>query len=871
MNADTELLEREEPRARLEAALAAAREGHGRIISLEGEAGIGKSALALAFADAHRADARVHAGGCEHLSTPEPLGPLRDIARESQGRFYISATGHLTTYESLLQLLQGGRGPALLVIEDIHWADDATLDLLRFLGRRIRAAPVLVLVTFRNDEPESAGRMASFWADMPRDARERIDLAPLSMESVTHLAHRRGRTAREVYDLTGGNPFNVTEYLTAEGDGVPRSIQELTVARASRLSAHARRTLECASIFPRQIDEEMLRLITADADHAGVEECLASGMLNARGDRLAFRHELARRAVNEAMSPLRRRELHATALALLKGRNDQRAAEVAHHAEHAGAEGDLVRYSIAAAQEAAALGAYRETTAHLSRAIAHGRDLSDVERAQLLERKAFAAHFCGSFAEATGALKDAIAIHRRSGSVTGLGNTLRISGHVHWAVGDPAPAEADLYEAVEVLRAEPDSWQYALALASQSQFDMLADRNAKAIPVAQDALARAQKLGRWDIYIQAQTYLATAAASTNIDEGLRAIRATIEEARRRDQPDTLPRLYANLTSVLTPGRRHDGLLEVFDEGIAVCRARDQGPLEAMLRGNRAVALLNMGRIEDAVTEAEDVVYGPYPKGVVTLPSLIALSRARARLGQSEGGVLDQARQAPTSARDLLWRVPIAIADAEAEWLDGARPGAGDRLAEVLDGLLAAWSQLYHVGEAALWLLLLGRPPELPAKALAHLSAPHRAQLDGNWREAATAWDAIGCPYEQAIALSAGDDEAQRQALAIFDRLGAAPAARNLRRRMRAGGLRSVPSGPRAQRRQDPAGLTRRQQEVLSLLGEGLSNADIADRLGLSAKTVEHHVSAVLAALQAPSRLAAVQIARERGLQAVEEP
>ncbi|HEX7947637.1 MAG TPA: AAA family ATPase [Phenylobacterium sp.] len=870
MNADTELLEREEPRAKLEAALAAAREGHGRIVSLEGEAGIGKTALTLAFTEAHRADARVHAGGCEHLSTPEPLGPLRDIARESQGRFYISATGHLATYESLLQLLQGGRPPALLVIEDIHWADDATLDMLRFLGRRVRTAPVMVLVTFRNDEPDSQDRLASFWTDMPRDARERIDLQPLSIDSVARLARRQGRTAREVFDLTGGNPFNVTEYLTAEGDGVPRSIQELTVARASRLSAHARRTLESASIFPRQIDEEMLRLITGDADHAGVEECLANGMLNARADRLAFRHELARRAVNEAMSPLRRRDLHATALALLKGRNDQRAAEVAHHAEHAGAEVDLVRYSIRAAEEAAALGAYRETTAHLTRAIEHGRDLPDAARAQLLERKAFAAHFCGAFAEATRALKDAIDVHRRSGNVTGLGNTLRISGHVHWSLGDPDPAEADLYEAVGVLSAQPDSWQYALALASQSQFDMLADRNAKAIPVAQEALARAQKLGRWDIYIQAQTYLATAQASTNIDEGLRAIRATIEEARRREQPDTLPRLYANLTSVLTPGRRHDGILEVFDEGVAVCRSRDQGPLEAMLRGNRAGALLNMGRIAEAVTEAEDVVFGPYPKGVVTLPSFIALSRARVRQGYPEGGILEQARRAPTSGRDLLWRVPIAIADAEAEWLDGSRPGAADRLAEVLESLLAAWSQLYHVGEVALWLALLDRPPQLSAEALAHVPAAHQAHLEGDWGKAAAEWAALGCPYEQAIALSAGDDDAQRQALTIFDRLGAAPAARNLRRRMRAGGLRSVPSGPRGQRRQDPAGLTRRQQEVLSLLGAGLSNADIADRLGLSAKTVEHHVSAILAALQAPSRLAAVQVARELGLQAVEE-
>jgi DNA-binding CsgD family transcriptional regulator len=865
VDAAPDLLERDEPWSRLEAALAAARKGHGRVVSVEGEAGIGKTTLTLAFMDAHRGDARVHAGGCEHLATPEPMGPLRDIARESQGRFSVTGVAPLATYESLLRLLTVGRGPALLVLEDIHWADDATLDLIRFLGRRIRAAPVLALVSFRNDEPDSAARLASLWADMPRDARERVELRPLSMEAIAQLAHRHGRSAREVYDIAGGNPFQVTEYLAADGDEVPRSVRDVTVARAARLSPHARRTLECASIFPRQIDEETLRLIADDADHVGVEECLAGGMLHARGGALAFRHELARRAVNEAMSPLRRRELHQAALALLKGRNDRRAAEIVHHAEHAGAVADLAPLSIRAAGEAAALGAYREALAHISKAIEYGHSLSDAERAQLLERKAFAAHFCGAFDVAMRSLEEAIAIHRRSGNMLGVGNALRISAHVQWNLGDPTLAEAQVRDAVAVLEAHPDSWQYALALASQSQFDMLADRNADAIPAAEEALALAEKLGRWDIYIQALTYLRTTRASTNLDEGVPAIRATIEEARRRAELDALPRLYANLTSVMTPARRYDGLAEAFEEGIAVCASRDQAPLEAMIRGNRAAALVDMGRLEEAVAEAEDVVYGPYPKSSAALPAIIALSRVRVRLGLPEGGVLEQARGMPTARRDLLRRVPIAIADAEAHWLDGSRPDAAERLAEVLGLLLDAWSQLWNIGETALWLSILGQPPELPAEALAQLSEAHRAHIQGDWRRAAALWAGKGCPYEQAIALSDGDEAARRQALAIFDQLGAAPAARNLRRRLRADGVRSVPSGPRAARRENAAGLTPRQNEVLFLLSEGLANSDIAHRLGLSAKTVEHHVSAILAALEAPSRLAAVQIARERGL------
>jgi hypothetical protein len=137
--------------------------------------------------------------------------------------------------------------------------------------------------------------------------------------------------------------------------------------------------------------------------------------------------------------------------------------------------------------------------------------------------------------------------------------------------------------------AEPDTWQYALALFSQAQFDMLADRNAQAVPVAEDALARAEKLGRWDIYVQALTCLRTAQASVDLDAGLPGIRATIEEARQRGESDTLPRLYANLTSVMTAARRHDGLSDEFELGIAACAARDQAALESWIRGNRAAA------------------------------------------------------------------------------------------------------------------------------------------------------------------------------------------------------------------------------------------------------------------------------------------
>ena len=864
-DAEINLLEREEPRARLDAALGAARLGLGRVVSIEGEAGIGKTSLVLSFAEARRNDARVHIGSCEHLATPEPLGPLRDIARESQGRFALSMTGQLAAFEALLRLLGSGRGPGLLVIEDIHWADDATLDLLRYLGRRIRAAPILVVVTFRNDEGDSRSRLASLWADMPRDHRERIELRPLTLDAVSTLAQGTDCGARDVFEASGGNPFHVTEYLATPGVAVPSSVQEATLARAAALSPRGRRTLDCAAIFPRQIDEETLRLLADDADHAGVEECLRIGMLSARGGALSFRHELARRAVENAISPLRRRELHAAALAELKGRDEDRAAEAAHHAEQAGAFEDLVRHSVRAANRAAALGAHRDALAHLTKALTHGSGMSDGVRAELLERQAELGEQCGTFDTALPAVEEAIAMHRRAGDLLRLGNALRISARLNWQIGQTSVAEQRAQEALDVMSGHTDTWQYAMALSAQAQLDSLADRIELAIARGTDAMARAERLGRSDIYLHALTNVATARCGVDVDEGMADLRLAIAEARRRNELEFLPRLYTNLTYVMTHARRYQGLFDRFQEGLEIAVARDNAPIEAYVRGSRATALLDLGRSDEAITEAELVAFGPYPQGVARFNALVTLSRAQVRVGLPDGGTLEQARALPTAQRDIMRLAPIAIADAEALWLGQRRPGALDRLRAVHARLLQQRSLAWALADVALWLHILGDEVTIPAAAAGRISPAHRAHIDGDWREAAQAWGETGCLFEQAIALSTGDDAAQREALAQFDRIGAAPAAQRLRRTMREGGARSVPSGPRTARRNDPAGLTPRQNQVLRLLAEGLSNTEIAERLHTSAKTAEHHVGAILAVLEAPSRLRAVQIARERGL------
>ncbi len=860
------LLEREQSRSQLEASLHAARQGVGRVVSIEGEAGIGKTSAALDFVAAHRADAQVYVGGCENLSTPEPLGPLRDIERDSRGRFAVSPSSQLGTFEALLRLLTSHSNPGLLLIEDLHWADDPTLDLFRYLGRRIRSARLLVVATFRTDEVNSRSRLADLWADMPLDCRERIELQRLSPEAVAKLSERADvAVSGNIYAITGGNPFHVTEYLATGDAAVPLSVRDATLARASCLSTQAARTLDCASIFPRHIDQALLRVLAHDPRDQGVEECMHGGMLISRGDALTFRHELARRAVHEAISPLRRRELHVAALELLKSTQQARAAELVHHAQHGGAAHDVVTYSRRAAEEARVLGAHRESMAHLARALEYGDWLTDAERADALQCRAESGEQCGAFVEASAALQEAIAARQRSGDTVGLGDALRISARVHWLCGQSELAEEQSAQALEVLQGHRHTWQYAMALSAQSQLDMLADRNQLAIPRALEAMALAERLGCWDIYLHAVTNLTAARCSTNVGAGSDGILTAIAETRRRGHPDLLPRLYSNLTYMLMSDRRYERLFEFLQEGIQAAVARDNTPLEAYMRGSRALALLDMGHTQQAATEAEFVVFGPYPKGTSRFPARVALARARIRMGTPEDGVLDEAHSLPTSQRDVMRSAPLAVVEAEALWLGLSRPGARAGLRAAHEQAARAQGQRWTLAETALWLKILDEPGSLNLQTLPRLRAPYQAHLAGDWRKAADEWSKLGCPYEQAIALSAGDEAAQREALSLFDRVGAVPAAARLRRMMRARGARAIPRGPIAKTRASPAGLTQRQSEVFSLLVKGLSNAQIAQRLSISHKTAEHHVSAMMARLGVSKRWEAAAAARRQGL------
>jgi DNA-binding CsgD family transcriptional regulator len=865
-DATIDLLERDEQLHRLGDAFALAAEGRGRIVAIAAEAGAGKTTLVGKFVTTYASNARVHWGACENLSTPEVLLPLRDIARASGESFDLGAD-HIRSFELMLRLLSGN-APAVLIIEDVHWADTATLDLIRFLARRIARVRALILITYRDEEVGAHSTIRTVLGDSPPGSVERMTLEPLSLAAVTQLAEKAGRRGEELFALTAGNPFLVTEALAVDDDVPTDAVRDSTLARASRLPESGRVVLEAVSIFPRRAETAIVADLVKGAIGAGLDACVERGMLSLYGGLLQFRHELARRAIEGSIPPGRRRSLHQKVVDVLKRRPDARASEIAHHAERAADVEALVIFAQRAGEEAARAGAPREAASHFAAMLRHRDALDPLVAVKALEHHAEQSYLMGAGETAMISMREAAHLRRASKNVPGLGRDLTRLSRFAWMCGRRVDAERFVEEAIAVLQTIPVGPELAWAYSHQSQLDMLASRMDSAVLWGEKALALATRLGDNEIIIHALANIGAARADNFQTGNCAEIERSFALALAGNYPDHVERASCNLTCLYYWRRDYRLALAAIERGVVYAVELELTHWEGYLRGWRAMIRLDQGDWSAAEEEAQEVCSRTYASDLYRFPALIALARLRIRRGDQDAETpLEAARRIATGMDELQRSVYIAALDAESAWLQSGLETAApevdaaiSRLREV-HALAAERNAGWVVEDSALWLHALG-------ERLAGTTAfpqPIRDHCEDRWNEGAAGWRALGCPYEEALALSGGDEAAQRLALEIFDRLGAVPAAARLRRKMRANGARAIPRGPLAQTRANPAGLTRRQVQVLSLVDEGLSNTEIADRLCIAAKTAEHHVSAVMARLDVPTRQRAASAARSRGL------
>ena len=865
VSAEPELLERSFHLSVLRDALVTTQaERRGVLVLLGGEAGGGKTALLRRFIGTDELPGRVLWGSCDPLFTPRPLGPFLDIAQDVGGELGELAAAGAKPYQiaaALVRAAQAARG-TIMVLEDMHWADEATLDVLSLVGRRIAAIPALVIATYRDDELDRTHPLRQLLGELRATTSiRRLTAGPLSPGAVAGLAGPRGLDPEALYRVTAGNPFFVSEVIAAPGGDIPSTVRDAVLARAARLSGAAAAVVEAVSVALPQAELWLLDALVTDPA-AGLEECLDSGILEARPGGIGFRHELARMAIDESLPPHRRIALHRRALQALTdppaGAPDL--TTLAYHAEAAGDGEAVLRFAPDAARHAASIGAHREAAEQYARALRFGDALPADARAVLLEGRSYECYLTDQGAPSIDALEQAIRHWRMSGNRMREGAALSQLSRRLWCAGRTVDAATAGHDAVRLLEGSPPGSELAQAYTGLSSLYLNNEWLDETIEWGRRALHLADACGDTAVTVHSLNNIGTMELLAGRPQGRDKLERSLALSEQAGLEEHVGRAFIHFAWAMTRVRAYD-LEPLLDRGVKVCQ--DLG-LETWARyviAYRARLHLDRGRWNEAAADAGAVLGSASSVPLLRLLALTVLGLIRARRGDpQQWAALDEALAMLEDHDELQYSAPVAAARAEAAWLDGRGAEVDGMTRDVLATAVdrgAAWI----VGELGWLRRLAGIRNTVPGAI-----EPYATQLAGDGGGAATLWERLGCPYDAAFALVESDDEVVlRSALAEFQRLGARPAAAIVARRLREHGVRDVPRGPRAETEQNPARLTRREAEVLACIQQGASNAEIAARLFLSEKTVHHHVSAILRKLGVGSRGQAVYAASQRGL------
>ena len=854
------LVEREDFLVSLERLLGEALGGSGRLVFLGGEAGVGKTALATALAEAASGPV-IRWGSCDNVTTAEALGPILDALPElAVAADHQADVGRLRLFQKVREVL--AESPMLLLLEDVHWADEATLDILRFLGRRLAGARLMILATFRSEEVGGDHPLTVVMGDLAALAGViRMQLPALSVTGVRQLLDDAGSAldASDVCQRTGGNPFYVTEVLAAGSEHVPATVRDAVLARVSRLSPAAREVVRAASVLGRRTETALLTAVSGQPLTA-VDECLNRGVLVADDGGAGFRHDLARLAVERSLSQAQRAGAHARALAQLVAWGSADHRRLAYHAAGSGDRAAVARHAPLAAARAARLGAHREAADQLRLALRY-HERPDTWRAWILDQLSYECYLTDQMTQARASGLEALAIREQEQDALAVGTSQRWLSRLSWVLGQNADSERYAAAAVATLEPLGPSRELAMAYSNLAQLRMLADDATEAVRWGMKAIELARGLGDREAEMHALNNVGAALSQAgDLIEGRARLTQSLDLALADDAHEHAARAYTNLGS---SGVMHRSFREAdrhLRAGIAYCTDRDLDTWRLYMSAWLARSLAEQGQYAAADQYLADIMRHPHLSPITQASALPVAGVLAARRGGDGTRELDEALPIAVQIGEPQRLVPVAAARAEAAWIAGH---TSDLAAEIDRAWPAAVAhpQPWDLGELCWWLYLAGDHRQIPAP----VAQPFALLLASQHRAAASTWRDLGCPLWSAYALAFSTKTGDAQeCMDILGGLGASAVRHAVLRARHARGL-AVPRGPRPTSRANPAGLTAREVEVLGLLADGLSYAEVAERLILSEKTVGHHVSAVLRKLSEPTRSRAVATALRLGI------
>ena len=852
------LVERDEPLAALRRYLDEDAKAIGRLVVVRGEAGIGKTALVRAFIEDCPADVRIFWGACDGVSTPQPYGPFEDMA-EAMGpelrRLLDSNASRNEIGRWLLKRLSTGNRH-VLVIEDIQWADQASLDLLAFLVRRIEPLPVLVVLTHRDGDgaAPNVARILGGVAALP--VVRQLPLEPLSRAGVATLAGDSNVDVDELWRITAGNPFYVHEVLDAGVDRIPVSVMDAVRARVERLDERGRRALQVAAVIGVRAEPWLLAAIAGE-DVIGIDDCIRVGLLT-KEEGIAFRHELTRMVVLEDLPVIHGIALHRRALNALERAGAADAARLAYHAEGSADREAVLRHASSAGRRALATGALHEAIAQFKRALRFGDGLEPVARAEFLEPLSQALYLINDTPEAHATATAAVALRRQAADARPTAADLSFLALVAWANGRAEEAWQAARDAVALVESMGDSHELGIAYATLGRLGTVEGLDNDGREMSERALRIGRRLDDPEVTAIALASIGDLELTLGDEHGWASLGESLRIGRAANLPAVVDRALNNLGCAAREWRRFQVALDYFRQ---LEDHAEQSEVDRFsVSVERAAIALAIGDWDLAESCARVSLEAEHMLPVDRGAALIILAQLAVRRGEHGwSSWLEQAGEIIERLPTILLRWPMAAARAEQAWISGSLAPVAAELRDAY-AMACRAGHRWAIGELGLWLWRGGALSELDE----HAEAAYAVAVVRRPREAAAEWERLEMPYEAALSLAVSSDPSDvERAHAKLTRLGATAVAHKVALRLRDLG-RPVPRGPRPRTRSNPRGLTEREWEIARLLGQGLSNAEIADRLVLSPKTVGHHVSSVLAKLNVRRRAEVAAAISEAG-------
>ena len=830
--------------------------GEGHCILISGEAGIGKTSLIRTFSKEKKEGYQIYFGACDALFTPRPLAPIYDIALQIKDDSWDTDDRSML-FTGIFRELENQKKATLIIVEDIHWADEATFDFLKFFIRRITQLHCLLLITYRDNEIHFSHPLRTVLGQLPPDFFTRLQVTPLSRGAVETMAAEKGYKGKDVYSISGGNPFYVNEILASYSTGIPDNIKDSILSVYNRQNEKTKQVWQILSVIPSGLEVKYLEKLEPYYSEA-IQDSLDTKILIMNGQVISFKHELYRRTIETSLSPVIRREINKRMLDILVENSDhsKEMERIIHHAKNASENEIVVKYAPLAAREASLVGAHLEAAKLYLTAIEYYREKDKNTLIDFYKAYAYECYLTNQLKEGIIHIGKALSYLEQKNDIVSMSTCLHLLSWLWWFDGNGKKAEDAARKNIELLANHPSSGINAMSFAHLGRLKMLSDETEECLYWSEKAMVMAKELANEEIICYTLNSIGTMYAK-NIptrEKGLELLQQSMDVAVKINHEEYIGHAYANLSANAVRMKDYVNAKKILEAAIRFLEERDIDLGTKYLLAYETRLALETGNWAKANGIVSNFIYNDDLPPIGKLGVLIVAGTIKMRRG--EAGALPLLQEAMDKALNTCEPqrlAPAITALLEYEWITGQLVIEKPILDDIIN-MIEQRGNIYENSAFAFW-LFKARKQKLSLKEFyeGYLTESKAMAL-----KASALWKQLGCPYEQALTLFEGSDDNKKEAIGIIQKLGADAIYEKLKLEMKSSGIKSIPRGIRKSTKSNPANLTEREVSVIQLLKDGLQNKEIAARLFISPKTVDHHISSIFLKLEVNSRTKAVQ-------------